>query len=279
MPARTEPGLPSAAEVLADRIAAAVVAHDAGWQLPRHTALARRYNVSTEAIDVAIGKLMARHLVCRLPDGRAYRASPADYFIPLAGVPSLGALVDPMGSDITCHGRRVSWRRAPEDIGRALGIAHRQPVCVLRLLWKVNGEPAALSTTYLAGNLAAEVTASKDAAREAAALNLLPLNPAPAEHEREETPRRQTCPLALVVEMQPPPPSMARSLRLAPGQMAATVIVRFGDPSIGTPAAITITVLRPDQFRIVVEVPAQPLPASAMPASHMPRHDAPNRDL
>src|ERR1019366_6071766 len=66
-----------AAEVLADRLAAALVHHEPGWRLPRHTALARRYNVSTAQIDAAIGELVSRHLIRRLgprhpdrPDGR-----------------------------------------------------------------------------------------------------------------------------------------------------------------------------------------------------------------
>src|ERR1039458_446764 len=49
-----------AAEVLADRLAAALVHHEPGWRLPRHTALARRYNVSTAQIDAAIGEQIGR---------------------------------------------------------------------------------------------------------------------------------------------------------------------------------------------------------------------------
>jgi hypothetical protein len=32
----------------------ALVHHEPGWRLPRHTVLARRYNVSTAEIDAAI---------------------------------------------------------------------------------------------------------------------------------------------------------------------------------------------------------------------------------
>ena len=60
--------------VLADRIAASLVHHEPGWRLPRHTALARRYNVSTAEIDAAVDELSTRHLVRRLPDGQLYRA-------------------------------------------------------------------------------------------------------------------------------------------------------------------------------------------------------------
>src|SRR5258708_7382143 len=111
-----------AAGVLADRIAAALVHHEPGWRLPRHTALARRYNVSTAEIDAAIDELAARHLIRRLPDGQLYRSSPAEYLIPLEGVPGLASHVDPMDGELTCPSRQGSWRRVPEYIGWALRI-------------------------------------------------------------------------------------------------------------------------------------------------------------
>jgi hypothetical protein len=46
---------------------------------------------------------------------------------------------------------------------------------------------------------------------------------------------------------------VARSLRLSAGQPAALVTVRFDDPDVGRPVALTIAVFRPDLFRIVVE--------------------------
>src|SRR5262249_57894208 len=67
-------------------------------------------------------------------------------------------------------------------------------------------------------------------------------------------------PGALHVEMQPPPPSIARSLRLSAGQSAVKVTVRFDDPSTGRPAALTIAVLRLELFRIVVQTAEVPLP-------------------
>src|SRR6266567_6322451 len=85
----------SSAGVLADRLAAALVHHEPGWRLPRHSALARRYNVSTAEIDAAVDELVTRHLIRRLPDGQLYRVSPAEYFIPIEGVPGLTSHADP----------------------------------------------------------------------------------------------------------------------------------------------------------------------------------------
>jgi hypothetical protein len=59
--------------------------------------------------------------------------------------------------------------------------------------------------------------------------------------------------------MQPPPPAVARSLRLPAGQPATIVTVRFDDPSDGTPAALTVAVLRSELFRVVLQSPQVPL--------------------
>ena len=186
-PARAgEPQRP-AAEVLADRIAAMLAHREPGWRLPRYTAMARRYHVSTSEIEAAIRELAARHLIRRLPDGQVYRASPAEYLVPLEGVPGLASYVDPMGAELTCRSRQVSWRRVPEDIGWALRIPPAEPVCVVRLRWTVNGEPAAFTVTYLPTGMAGPITAAYPAQggqpeQEIGAvtgLNLMPLTARP----------------------------------------------------------------------------------------------------
>ena len=241
--------------VLADRIAASLVHHEPGWRLPRHTALARRYNVSTAEIDAAVDELSTRHLVRRLPDGQLYRVSPAEYLIPIEGVPGLGSYADPMGGQIACRSRQASWRQAPEDIGWALRIPPADPVGVIRVQWTANGEPAAFCTTYLLKEIAGPFIDAQGGPG-AGGLSLLPIT-APVQPDSDHGELVAVGePRALHVEMQPPPPSVARSLRLSAGQPAAMLTVRFEDPGSGRPAALTVAVLRPDLFRIVVESPA-----------------------
>jgi DNA-binding GntR family transcriptional regulator len=243
-----EEGAASNSTVLANRLAAALVHHEPGWRLPRHTALARRYNVSPAEIENAVAELVSRHLIRRLPDGQLYRTSPAEYLIELEGVAGLGAMLDPMGGDLACRSRQVSWRRVPEDIAWALGLsATDAPICVVRFGWTVGGEPAASSTTYLPGDLAGSAGMSADAPLPAS-LSLLPL-------ALPEMP----APHALHIEMQPPPPAVARSLRLAAGQPATIVTVRFDAAAGGRPVALTVAVLRSDLFRVVVQSPQLPL--------------------
>jgi DNA-binding GntR family transcriptional regulator len=252
---------PDVAGVLADRLAATLVHHEPGWRLPRPSALARRYNVRPNQVEQAVRELAARHLIRQLPDGQLYRASPAEYLISMNGVPKLGAHVDPMGSDVTCRSRKVSWRRVPEDIGLALGVAPADSICVVKCHWSVNGDPAAISTTYLTEDAASEVSDAVDLPSGTTA-DLLFSSPAELDNVRGALGLSQ--PVALHLEMQPPPSSVARGLRLRAGQPAAMVTVRFDEPTAHRPVALTVAALRPDLFRIVIDSPADASPLRAV---------------
>src|SRR5215831_11405752 len=241
-----------AAEVLADRLAMALVHHEPGWRLPRYTVLARRYNVSTAEIDAAISALVSRHLIRRLPDGQVHRVSPAEYLIPLEGVPGLYSRIDPMAGELTCRTRQTSWRRVPEDIGWALHIDPAAQVWVVLTVWAAADEPAAYVTTYLSADTALAIPGTDPPGTDETG--------SPPEGDLATVGAMGT-PAALHVEMQPPPPSIARSLRLSAGQPAAKVTVRFDDPATGRPAALTVAVLRPELFRIVVQTAEAPVPS------------------
>jgi len=249
---------PDVAGVLADRLAATLVHHEPGWRLPRPSALARRYNVRPAQVEQAVKELAARHLIRQLPDGQLYRASPAEYLIQVQGVPLLGAHLDPMGGDVTCRKRKVSWRRVPEDIGWALGIAPADSVCAVKCHWSVNGEPAAISTTYLTAETAGQV--GELAGEREGALAGFELYDVTDAGERRLPRAVLGAPAALHMEMQPPPSSIARGLRLGAGQPAAMITVRFDDQSTGRAVALTVAALRADMFRIVVDSPADSAP-------------------
>jgi DNA-binding GntR family transcriptional regulator len=248
-------------------MAAALVHREPGWRLPRRTALARRYNVSLTEIDAALGDLSRRSLVRRLPDGQLYRASPADYWIPLEGATGLGTRLDPMGGTIACQTRHVSTREAPQDVAWALHLPCGAPIRVVRCVWVSEGDPAAVSTAYLSEPLAGQDTeprpeAGQEAEQEFPSFGTV-LNDVPA--------------AAVSVEMSPPQPSIARSLRLSPGQPVIAVTVRFDDPATGEPAGLTMVMLKPELFRVAIdtsEAPAgKPLAASSEPASWPPYPD------
>jgi DNA-binding GntR family transcriptional regulator len=238
-----------ASTVLADRIAAALVHREPGWRLPRRTALARRYNVSLTEIDAALGDLARRSLVRRLPDGQLYRASPADYWIPVEGASGLGTRLDPMGGTITCQTRHVSVREAPQDVAWALHLPCGAPIRVVRCVWVSEKDPAAVSTAYLNEPPAGEDTGPGQEADEFPSLGSV-LNALPA--------------AAVSVEMSPPQPSVARSLRLSPGLPVITVTVRFDDPATGEPAGLTVVMLKPELFRVSVDSASKRTPSDLL---------------
>jgi DNA-binding GntR family transcriptional regulator len=267
-PARDGPGPPgSAAGVLADRMAAALVHREPGWKLPRRSALARRFNVSVAEIDVAVAELSRRSLLRKLPDGQLYRASPAEYQIPIEGLAGLSTTVDPMGSAIICQARHVSRRPAPQDICWALGLKPDTQVRVIRCLWASDGFPVAMSIAYLPqspglrGPAAARVSAPHDEDGEsgwAPAFDEV-LSAPPTDPVGENSADAGVAaghPAALNIELCPPQPSIARGLRLTPGQPAITVTIRFDDSSV--PVALTVVMLRPDFFKVSVETAAPP---------------------
>jgi DNA-binding GntR family transcriptional regulator len=222
--------------------------------------------VSVAEIDAAVEELVSRHLVRRLADGQLYRASPAEYVIGLEGVPGLVSYVDAMGGEFSCRSRQVAWRLPPEDIVWALRLEPDQQVCVVRFLWTAGGEPAALCTSYVPGDIASRPEASAPAGLPAV-LNLLQLAGVADElgvaGGDPDSRAVAGSPTALHIELQAPPPSVARSLRLTAGQPAIMVTVRFDELDTGRPVALTIAVLRPDMFRVVVQTPRPPLPDGA----------------
>ncbi len=250
-----------ATAVLADRLAAALVHHEPGWRLPRLTTLARHYNVSSAEIDAAIDDLSARHLVRRLPDGQVYRASPAEYWVPLEGIIGLAPRVHPIGGQLLCVSSHTDMRRPPEDIGRALGAAPSDPVLSIRCVWTVGGEPAAVASSYVSEKVAAKLGAlpvtkpgdddpMKNCQEQAGAGSLLAF-PVPWQPGETASP----WPAAVQIEMGLPPLSAARTLRVAAGQPVTTMTLSFPGLTSGTAVALTIAMLRPELFRIVVEAP------------------------
>jgi len=235
------PAQRAASGVLADRMAAALVHREPGWQLPRRSALARRYNVSMAEIDAAIIELTRRSLIRRLPDGQLYRASAAEYLIPLEGIGGLSTRLDPMGGEIGCTARHASLRAAPQDVAWSLGVEGDNPVRIIRCAWAIGAEPVAISTAYVPSG-AADVAA--DEPEEFEAIMRTP----PATFAGMETVLAR----AVDLELAPPQPSVARSLRLLPGQSAISVTIRFDDQA-GKPVGLTIVTLKPHHFRVVIQ--------------------------
>ena len=239
--------------LLAGRLAAALGTHEPGWQLPRFSALARRFGVSAAQVETAVAELASRHLVRELRDGQVYLSSPAEYLTTFEPLPGLGSVIDPMGATITCTEHRVTQKQVPEDARRALRLAPGTQTCTVQRTWTADRCPAAVSTTYLPAYLASLLVPGQGSPPPeiGAILNPPPAYPAPG--------TAPALPSALYLEVQPPPTAIARRLRLRPGEPAITVNVLFEHPGTGLPFALTAAVLHPAVFRVAIETaPAFP---------------------
>jgi DNA-binding GntR family transcriptional regulator len=174
-----------------------------------------------------------------------YRASPADYWIPVEGASGLGTRLDPMGGTFACQTRHVSTREAPQDVAWALHLPCGAPIRVIRCVWVSGGDPAAVSTANLNEPLASDddTEPGQEADQEFPSLGSV-LNALPA--------------AAVSMEMSPPQPSIARSLRLSPGQPVITVTIRFDDTATGEPAGLTVVMLKPELFRVAIDTSEAP---------------------
>jgi DNA-binding GntR family transcriptional regulator len=243
-------------EVLVARLAATVAQHEPGWRLPRGSALARRYGASHHDIGAAIDELEARHLIRRLPDGQLYRASPAEYLLPLEGLSGFGTRLDPMGGDVECRRYRLVRRIVPADVSWTLKVPPGKLVNVVQLEWTSSGEPAAVSTTYLAEHVA-DSYFGEGSSSDQLELALRALSPMLGESAASDGRKAVRCrPVALAIELQPALPSAAKTLGMVAGQPVLLVTIRFDDTRRKCPAAVTVAVLRPDMFRVAVRWPA-----------------------
>jgi hypothetical protein len=235
-------------------------------------------------IDAAIGELIQRSLIRRLTDGQLYRASPAEYLIPVEGIGGLTTRLDPMGGDVACRARHVSQRGAPQEVALALGLTGDCPVRVVRCVWAAGTNPVAVSTVYVPEAIAASVprqtlasfeemlhpvpgAGSPSGAAEPGDgspwphdiddVGATPPSPDETDTDTPGDPMDRmpgaTSARAVDIELSPPQPAVARSLRLMPGQSAFSVTIRFDDLVAHTPVGLTVVILKPEFFRVVIE--------------------------
>jgi DNA-binding GntR family transcriptional regulator len=111
-------------------------------------------------------------------------------------------------------------------------------------VWAAGAEAVAISTAYVPEAVADKLV-GQDLGSFEATLRSLPSRALEAGLAHAK---------AVDLELAPPQPSVARSLRLVPGQPAISVTIRFDDPATQAPVGLTVVILKPDQFRVVVEI-------------------------
>ena len=249
-----------AISVLTNRIAAALVHHEPGWQLPRLSVLARQYGATTEVLTAAISELAARGLIRRTSAGQFCRATPAHYALPMgSGLQGLRARADPVGGNLSVKSRTLSAHPVRDDIKCALQMAPDEPAWTLQLLWAVGGEPAAMTATYLAPQLAETVITQFDRAEPDEICAVLPLTPLAGGDGQDVAGPSWLLPRALHTEMQQPPRWAAQALGLTASDRAVMITTRYDDTRDGKPVALTIAALRPDLLRVTIASTEEPI--------------------
>ena len=172
-----------------------------------------------------------------------------------------------MAGELTLRTRQTSWRRVPEDIGWALRVDPAEQVWVVHTVWADGDEPAAYVMTYLSADTAGAIPGMDPADGASEPAGIPPGGEADEAAGVRSPPAGDLAvvgatgrPAALHVEMPPPQPSIPLSRRLPAGLPATKLTVLFEDPPTGRPATLTVTVLRPELFRIVVQTADAPLP-------------------
>jgi UTRA domain-containing protein len=280
-------------QILADRIAVGLTRREPGYPLPRRTALARRFQVTPAEVDAAVDELIRRHLLRRLPTGQVHRAGPAELLVSLDGLSGIFSLIDPMQHELSCAAVRTSRLRAPAEVAEALRLPPGALVSVRRCLWIADGEPAAIVATNVAYEHSGLLTGPPmlarppgragqpgPAAAQPGRTDAQPAGqpgtwpagqppgaprgghpgapPAGLDGVPGAAPLLALRPGAVRIEIQAPVRSVARRLRLASGTPAVIVRERLDLPSRDggappEPVALTVSVFRPDLFRIVLQ--------------------------
>jgi hypothetical protein len=156
-----------------------------------------------------------------------------------------------MGGEIACTARHVSRRAAPQNVAWSLGVDADNPLRIVRCAWAIGSEPVAVSTAYVPGTVAGVAVDEPDL------FDSIVTMP-PGGVDNPETVRAH----AVDLEMAPPLPSVARNLRLLPGQSALSVTIRFDDRAAGSAVGLTTVTLKPSHFRVVIQAgdPLPPIP-------------------
>ncbi len=226
----------TAGDTLADRIASALTDREPGWRLPRRSAFAKRYGVAIGDIDAAIADLVRRSLIRRLPDGQLYRASPASNWIPVEGAEGLATRLDPMGNTISRQTRQVSRGEAPSQVREALGQPPGSHLRIVRCVWMADDDPVAASVAYLPGPPGDDGDDEND------------------ENDEDATELGALRAVSVRVEMSLPQPEAARALGAPAHQPLITALVTFGGAADGQPGAVTVVTLKPELFRVAIDL-------------------------
>jgi GntR family transcriptional regulator len=224
-----------------DRLEVSLSRRPAGSDVPDAADLAEELETTPTAVRRALSELERRFVVRRNLTRRLVVSSRIDYRIGSGMLPGLTEAVAASGVAVRSETERVRTQRVPPRVRLELDTARLSRVHVLSRRRFVDDEPVACSLSYVAADLTPGLpdrlglTGSLHATlREAYGLH----------------------PVAAWVraEMEVPPPDIPRRLGLAGRPVLVSIRSRTDCSRLGRPIEVTASWLRPDVFRVVLEV-------------------------
>ncbi|WP_162870093.1 GntR family transcriptional regulator [Kitasatospora cineracea] len=226
---------------LSDLIAGEFADCSPGTTLPGEHDLARRFGVNRLTARAAVDELERRWLIRRVRGSGAYTVRRIEYRIGAAYPVSFTEAMARLGVETTTTAEPPERRAAGTADSHVLGVPLGAPVLVLRRTRHVQGVPAVVGQSLLAGDL---LPGLEDALAAGTSLHAV----------MKDTYGIEPALGWSQVRMMPPPPEEARRLALRGRPPLVRMGARIVDRNSGRYVEVVDQWLRPDYFDVIVEV-------------------------
>ncbi len=226
---------------LVDRLETDLARRDPGTDVPSVDVLASAFGATPGAVRRALSDLERRFVVRRAGPGRMVVSARIDYRIGAGMPPGLTDAVGSSGAGVRSETERVRLQRVPPRVRLDLNAGRAAKVWVLSRRRFLDDEPVACSVSYVVADLTPGLPDRLTGGRSlhAALREMYGLEPASA---------------WVRAEMEVPPPDIPRRLRLRGRPLLVSVRSRTDCGRLGRPIEVTASWLRPEVFRVMVEV-------------------------
>jgi GntR family transcriptional regulator len=224
-----------------DRLEANLTRRAPGSDVPDAAALAEELETTPAAVRRALSELERRFVVRRKQARRLVVSSRIDYRIGSGMLPGLTDAVSASGVAVRSETERVRLQRVPPRVRLELDVGRMSHVYVLSRRRFVDEEPVACSVSYVAADLTPGLPdrLGSEGSLHATIREAFGLKPVPA---------------WVRAEMEVPPPDIPRRLKLGGRPVLVSIRSRTDCARLGRPIEVTASWLRPDVFRVVLEV-------------------------
>ncbi len=224
-----------------DRLEANLTRRAPGSDVPDAAVLAEELETTPGAVRRALTELERRFVVRRNQTRHLVVSSRIDYRIGSGMLPGLTEAVAASGVTVRSETERVRLQRVPPRVRLELDIGRMSRVHVLSRRRFVDDEPVACSVSYVVADLTPGLPdrLGTEGSLHATLREAFGLHPVPA---------------WVRAEMDVPPVDIPRRLKLGGRPVLVSIRSRTDCARLGRPLEVTASWLRPDVFRVVLEV-------------------------